>query len=67
MEIKIGKHIITSKRIFSVLFAFILIATISEIITNIFFEKRFNTETVVPLAFFTYVCYRFSGINKKHI
>jgi len=67
MEIKIGKHIITSKSIFNVLFPFVLIATISEIIANIFFEKRFNTETVVPLAFFTYLCYYFSGINKKHI
>ena len=67
MEMKIGKHTITSARIFSILFVIVLIATISQIITNIFFEKRFNTETVVLSAFITCVSYYFSGINKKHI
>ncbi|HBJ2613912.1 TPA: hypothetical protein LA742_002389 [Clostridium botulinum] len=65
MEIKFKNHTITSEIIFNVLFAIMLIATASEIITSIFFENRFNTETILPLIFLTYMCYYFSNINKK--
>lgn len=59
MEIKFKNHTITSKMIFNVLFVIMLIATASEIITSIFFENSFNTETLLPSAFLTYMCYYF--------
>ncbi|NFM16740.1 hypothetical protein FDB88_05885 [Clostridium sporogenes] len=65
MEIKFKNHTIASSMIFNILFVIILIATVSEIITSIFFENRFNIEPILPSVFLTYMCYYFSNINKK--
>jgi len=60
MEINMGNLRITSAKIMNVSFIIALITTISQIATNLFYEKRFSTETVVMSAFITSLCYYFS-------
>lgn len=64
MEIKTRKFRINSTNIMNVLFIISLLTTLSQIAVNIFYVKRFSTETIVLSAFITILCYFFA--NKRN-
>jgi len=60
MEIKVGKRIITSKSIFSLMFILVLIATIVQLVINVLSDGSLITGMVIFSASVTGLSYYLS-------